>query len=452
MIKVCDMMMGCGKTSAAISWMNDNPNEKFLFITPYTKETERIKQNCPALNFRLPENTIKEFGFNKREHLKELLSKGANIAMTHVLMSLADEETLELISHQGYTAIIDEAITVMSKIKENQTDIRVAMKSEYFRCEDGEDGEARPIEVTDDTYDGIWMKDIHLYAKSHRLVALKDQDGDDRLYCWMFNGDILSAPKNVIILTYLFKASSMYYMLQMAGLPYQTIGVVQTETGKYMFSDTEATAPAYCLGLKDKITVVDNPRMNAIGNRYHALSMNWQKRAAVDPSNGNAERLRKNLSNFFNNVCRGASYKERLWTCADPLKNTLAGKGYSKNFLVFNQRATNDYHNAKILAYCMNVFIPTWEQKYYEQRGVVTSPDDYALSTMIQWIWRSNIRDGGSVIVYVPSRRMRELLLKWIDNVSNGIVAGQPVGELVMPPKAITPEEYQDYNKETKGA
>ena len=39
---------------------------------------------------------------------------------------------------------------------------------------------------------------------------------------------------------------------------------------------------------------------------------------------------------------------------------------------------------------------------------------------MVQWIWRSAIRDGNEVNLYIPSRRMRELLIGWIDSVSKG--------------------------------
>ena len=45
--------------------------------------------------------------------------------------------------------------------------------------------------------------------------------------------------------------------------------------------------------------------------------------------------------------------------------------------------------------------------------------DEYALSEMIQWIWRSAIRDGKEIWVYIPSRRMRELLKKWLLDLSS---------------------------------
>lgn len=35
MIKVCDAIMGSGKSSAAINYMNEHPDKKFIYITPY---------------------------------------------------------------------------------------------------------------------------------------------------------------------------------------------------------------------------------------------------------------------------------------------------------------------------------------------------------------------------------------------------------------------------------
>ncbi|MNR36774.1 hypothetical protein D3C85_1547400 [compost metagenome] len=40
----------------------------------------------------------------------------------------------------------------------------------------------------------------------------------------------------------------------------------------------------------------------------------------------------------------------------------------------------------------------------------------YALSEMVQFIWRSRIRDGKEINLYIPSKRMRELLKEWLND------------------------------------
>ena len=41
--------------------------------------------------------------------------------------------------------------------------------------------------------------------------------------------------------------------------------------------------------------------------------------------------------------------------------------------------------------------------------------DLWALSNMIQFVFRSRLRKGESINLYVPSSRMRELFLKWLN-------------------------------------
>ena len=61
------------------------------------------------------------------------------------------------------------------------------------------------------------------------------------------------------------------------------------------------------------------------------------------------------------------------------------------------------------------------EKLYYKSHGIEVDEDLYALSIMIQWIWRSAIRDGKDIYIYIPSRRMRNLLIKWIQDVGKEV-------------------------------
>jgi len=42
------------------------------------------------------------------------------------------------------------------------------------------------------------------------------------------------------------------------------------------------------------------------------------------------------------------------------------------------------------------------------------SHDDYALTELIQIIWRTQVRNKKPVTVYIPSKRMRDLFLNWL--------------------------------------
>jgi len=40
------------------------------------------------------------------------------------------------------------------------------------------------------------------------------------------------------------------------------------------------------------------------------------------------------------------------------------------------------------------------------------------LSEMVQWVWRSAIREGNEIVLYVPSERMRNLFTNWLEQTS----------------------------------
>lgn len=433
-IYVCDAIMGAGKTSAAINFMNARPTQKFIYVTPFNSECERIRDACPSLHFRIPSNAKAESNHQKREDLKVLMRSGKNIAMSHTLLSLCDDESIEIIREQHYTMFVDEVLSIMDAIRAKADDVVMAMSSKWLKCDTDDVNKPRRIEVNEESkqYTGVWMRDIKLYANSHKLVALQDDRGEDRLYCMMINSDILTAADDTYILTYIFKASPLYYLLQMDQIDYKKIGISISPDGMHQLSVSGNYIPAYLADLPQKIHIEQNEKLNGIGERtnqnkqqWFVLSAGWQQRAASRLTSGHAETLRKNLNNFFRNLHGDIPANERLWTCTERLSSKVAAKGYSKSrFLSFNARSVNNYRNCRALAYCMNVFMPLWEKKYLEQTGLEVDEDAYALSVMLQWIWRSAIRDGGEIWIYVPSRRMRELLENWIKEVSEAAKAG----------------------------
>ena len=48
------------------------------------------------------------------------------------------------------------------------------------------------------------------------------------------------------------------------------------------------------------------------------------------------------------------------------------------------------------------------------------SSGTYALSILIQWVFRSAIRNGQEVWLYLPSARMRGLLAGWLEALAKG--------------------------------
>lgn len=78
--------------------------------------------------------------------------------------------------------------------------------------------------------------------------------------------------------------------------------------------------------------------------------------------------------------------------------------------------ATNKFKNTHTLAYLVNRFLNPIEQDFFEQYNVDIDQETWALSELIQWVWRSRIRDGLPIKIYIPSKRMRELFLNYLNS------------------------------------
>ena len=54
-------------------------------------------------------------------------------------------------------------------------------------------------------------------------------------------------------------------------------------------------------------------------------------------------------------------------------------------------------------------------------KGNNIDKDIFALSEMVQFIWRSAIRNEKPINLYIPSKRMRRLVTDWIDGKYDNI-------------------------------
>ncbi|MER1292416.1 hypothetical protein NQS36_16760, partial [Bacillus sp. C1(2022)] len=68
------------------------------------------------------------------------------------------------------------------------------------------------------------------------------------------------------------------------------------------------------------------------------------------------------------------------------------------------------------LAYTINRYVNTVLYNYFKEKyNVSIDQDAFALSELLQWIWRSAIRNGEEITLFIPSLRMRKLLIDWLN-------------------------------------
>lgn len=407
-IKVVDAIMSTGKTSAAITYMNEHKDDKFVFITPYLAESERIKKSCPDLHFVEPSNKLKRYDFKKGAHTAALIREGANIATTHQAFKGYTPDMLDDIREHGYTLIVDENVDVLEEFDFHPADLQLAVDAGYIKEENG------IYSIVRDDYEGKALAGLFTLLRSRELIRVKDHN-QNVLFYWTLPPTLLTSFKDVFILTYLFEGQSLHHLMKIYDIPYEYIGIEHTNASEYRFGEYPGYVPEYVHHLKDMVHILDYGRLNEIGDDYYSLSMNWFKR-----NEDGVGQLRRNVYNVFNNILGDIPADKRLWGAHNSEYNVIKGKGYTKSFLTFNAKATNNYRDRISLVYLANVFMNVGEKNFYKVHGIEVDDDMYALSIMVQWIWRSAIRDGQEVYLYIPSKRMRTLLIDWLNNIDRG--------------------------------
>lgn len=384
-------MCGMGKTTQIIKYINQNPNNKYLFITPFLTEIERIKKFCPNLKFEEPP----VFG-NKMQGLKYLLNKQKNIVSTHSLFRSFDQSVLDLTKFYEYTLIIDEVADIVEVLPATKSDIKNILEN-YAIVESN-----NKIKWVDNTYSGKFdcykemceLDSLYFYGDSKQNGA----------FIWMIPKQVFNSFKETFVLTYMFDYQLQKYYYDYNDIRYDKYYLLD---GNLVYGSLDYSGNKY----KDLINIYDNSKINKIGDDYYSLAMGWYNR---NKNTVLINELRKNIYNYFMNITQTKS-KNNLWTTFKDYKTNLKGKGYSKGFAWLNIRAVNEYSNKTAIAYVVNRFMNPIIKNFFEQNGIHVDEDGYALSELIQFIFRSAVRNGKKIDIYIPSRRERELLLDWLN-------------------------------------
>ena len=404
LIKVCDALCGEGKTQSCINMMNNDLEHRYIFITPYLTEVERIKTSCAARDFVSPERKTAN-GFSKLEDIPSLLRAKKNIASTHALFSCYTDEIKELIREGHYILILDEVIDLFQAADFDGKDIEW-LKSKKVTEQDGD-----TVLWKDDNYDGVVFNELMNISKSRNLKQY-----DDMFFFWALPPDVFMCFDSAYVLTYMFEFQLLKYYFDVCGITYELIGT-KRENGIFQFCPVGEMNRRK--NLRSRVHIVENERYNEIGNPSFSLSSGWFERATKEAGQPKLMILKNNIYNIFRHYkCEN---EDKLWTTLNKYKGYLKGKGYTNSFITFNKRATNDFADRHYLAYCLNVFLMPWMKNYLARIGAKEiNQDMYALSVLIQWLFRSAVRNGDEVWIYIPSRRMRWLLEEWLKNLEEG--------------------------------
>lgn len=413
MIKVCDAIMGSGKSEAAITYMNEHPETKFVYITPYLTEAERIVAACDNLEIFEPCGD-KTYQRSKVCHTEQLIRQEKSIATTHNAFRRYSPEMAELIREKKYTLIIDEDVNLLEVLDFHYNDIQAAIDAGYLTKQESGD-----YSLVDENYKGNLFRELFSVIRRKNISKHHSLKNREVFFCWLVPVDIINAFQDVFVLTYLFEGQDLYNMFRINEISYSNIYISRqgVQSGTFRFTDdiSDRYVPEYVGRIREVVRVEMDRKLNAVGVGRTALSEGW-----FGKNPDKVDQLRKNLVNIFHNRYKVKS-GERIWSTYVKKKDKLTGDGYKKSFVAFNVKATNKYRQCRAAAYCVNLFMNVSQKLYYVDHGIEVDEDAYALSAMVQWIWRTAIRDGKEIQLYVPSERMRLLLLKWMDDISKEV-------------------------------
>jgi hypothetical protein len=403
-ITVVDSIMGSGKTSWAIQYMNDaSPNEKFIYITPFLAEVKRIKDNVKGRKFEEP-NNANEYG-RKMASLKDLIVKGYDITSTHSLFQTADDELIELLTDSGYTLILDEVMDCVEPVNVKASDIKKLEASGDIRVINN------AVEWTGDPHDDSRYKDIRLLAQAGNLYYHRG-----KFLVWAFPSQVFNAFENVMVMTYLFRGQMQRYYFDLFEFEYEYKAVKQIGE-RYELTEYDANKE----NREEVFKLIDiyEGKMNDIGARRNALSSSYLSRSDAEVM----KEIRNNLCNYFQNIV-GAKKSDVFYSTLKKVESNIMPNRYrepkkkkqndKKQIVIpLNARATNDYADRWAIAYIFNRYVNPHINSFFQDNAVTIEEDLLAVSDLLQWIWRSRIRNIQPINLYLPSSRMRSLLKAW---------------------------------------
>lgn len=395
-ITIVDSPMGSGKTTWAIqNLLNVHPIDNYIYITPYLEEADRvINATTGHKHFIAPQNK----GKGKLASINNLLSNEDDIVATHELFKHLNSESHAYIQQSHYTLILDEVLDVISPYNIKSDDLELLLDGRWIHIDEEGfviwDNEKKGYDST--------FEEVKRLAENRSLVCV-----NGTILLWRYPPEIFNMFDSVYILTYLFEASILCAYFKYNNISYIKKSISKSQNGNIEMCDFYKFDASIFSQL---ITVYEGNMNENILQKKTCMSKQWFNN---NENKKYVKILKNNTYNYFHNLLKAKS-NTVMWTCFKDDINKLKGEGYSKGHVSCNCRSTNEYGDRYNLAYLINKYLNPGIPAYFAKKGIDVDVDLYALSEMLQWIWRSRIRNGEHINIYIPSNRMRNLLTRWL--------------------------------------
>jgi hypothetical protein len=370
-------------------------------------------------------------------HFIKLIAEGKNIVSTHALFSAIDNRVIDALKLYDYIFILDEVMNTVDTFdifedeipKKKKIDDAIKEETTRKTIEDIRGLIKKGILVIDkDTNAVKWEDETTLFNKYEKLKKAADNGLlyfiNGALLIWTFPIQVFQEGifSKIFILTYLFDYQIQSLYCSFYGLKYSQYHI---ETINNRYEIIETVNKDYDVNWKNQIkhliTICDNEKLNRIGSVYNderghpyksALSNAWYER---NNESGVTNKLGLNAINFFMHFTKTKS-NQRMWTTFKDCIPFVKNKNLTKTqWIEMTSRSTNLHRDRTALAYLVNRYPQPYFEDFFETRNVPINQDHFAISEMIQWVFRSAVRVHKPINLYVPSERMRTLFIRWIN-------------------------------------
>ena len=363
--------------------------------------------------------------------------------ITHALLisTARNADISYLITHKGYKLFLDETINLISPYNS----VKFGDFIKAFNRKD--------LSIDNDNYGKVtWLnndeRDI-TGGFNTSTDKLKYDASFSTVYCSLRSGSIGSNDSISLV-----EIENEIIFTKFKRVILSTYQIKDTLFASYLFIKKINIVPFTDIVLADvsKESISDNitfiTKHDDVFKGRTILSSNWYNSNTSTPAS--AADFRK-LNSIIKDIgdkngCKGSAYllgftvpSDKLGAQRDPRKiqpvgyphtvcsviidsdgNSSTGE-HSKalsTYIPCNARASNEYANKTVMIHAYNRYPLQPVTNYLTYHNVPFSPERFAINELVQWVWRSAIRNGQPVKLAILSSRMRSIFKEWLESTT----------------------------------
>ncbi|MFW3614021.1 hypothetical protein [Billgrantia antri] len=427
-VQVQSVIMGYGKSTNAISMIKSEPDNFYFVMLPYLDEVKRYKQKCNKYlpqNNQLIEPSDKITG-KSANLLNNLKSRNGSVVTTHAMFENLTGEHINAIKRlpkkRGEKVLLlDETIDLVKAVSGSRIShsaLQADVENEY-------------IVVCEATGKVQWncLKEFDSQGAYPHHEYLRNLCDTGMLYFLDSKYVVMEVPMNflecfdrVIVMTYRWSSSIMANYLRVNGVDWEMLTLNQ-----------ERVMEVYKYIVKH-LVIPDEYSIDTVGLSKSGIEKDLS--TAKKLLNQNIKQAMSDyeidIEEVLYTTLKSAGGEDLVkWfstlKIGRPSELDSRGRKKPKAFLAHNILGTNKYQHCRLMVYGLSKHIHPGISSFFSKHGSSIDTEAWALSSMLQWLFRGCIRDhdsGEVMIAVILCPRMRRLAQEWLKDIKRQVREG----------------------------